>query len=57
MQVIIPEQVPPSFKVEIEALTALPQIQEQRILGTLGVYKEYAVDVGHIALAFCQRQG
>ncbi|HHP7244255.1 MAG TPA: alpha/beta fold hydrolase [Elainellaceae cyanobacterium] len=54
VQVIIPEQAPPKSKAEMEALAALPQIQEQRVPGTLGVYEEYAVDVGHIALAFCQ---
>ncbi|MEM6435760.1 MAG: hypothetical protein AAF773_18195 [Cyanobacteria bacterium P01_D01_bin.115] len=54
MQVIIPEQSPPKSKAEMESLAALPQIQEQRISGTLGAYEEYADDVGRIALAFCQ---
>ncbi|MEM6839919.1 MAG: hypothetical protein AAF609_24165 [Cyanobacteria bacterium P01_C01_bin.120] len=30
----------------MESLAALPQIQEQRISGTLGAYEEYADDVG-----------
>ena len=54
VQVIIPEQAPPKSKAEMEALTALPQIQEKRIPGTLGVHEEYAAEVGHIALVFCQ---
>lgn len=54
LQVIIPEQAPPTSKAEMEALVALPQIQAQRTPGTLGVYEEYADAVGHIALAFCQ---
>ena len=54
VQVIIPEQSPPKSKAEMEALATLSQIQEQRIPGTLGAYEEYAVDVGAIALAFCQ---
>ncbi|MEO1134113.1 MAG: alpha/beta fold hydrolase [Cyanobacteria bacterium J06639_1] len=51
---ILPEQAPPKSKAEMEALTALPQIQEQRVSGTLGIYEEYADDVGHIALKFFQ---
>lgn len=54
VQVIIPEQSPPKSKAEMDALVTLPQIQEQRVPGTLGAYEEYAVDVGAIALAFCQ---
>lgn len=54
VQVIIPEQAPPKSKAEMEALAALPQIQEKRIPGTLGVHEEYAAEVGHIALVFCQ---
>ncbi|MEL6224288.1 MAG: alpha/beta fold hydrolase [Cyanobacteria bacterium J06627_8] len=54
VQLIIPEQSPPQSKAEMEAMATLPQIQEQRILGTLGAYEEYASDVGHIALTFCQ---
>jgi len=54
VQVIIPEQAPPKSKAEMEALVKLPQIQEQRISGTLGVYEEYAAKVGEITLAFCQ---
>ncbi|MGK7907016.1 MAG: alpha/beta hydrolase [Synechococcus sp.] len=56
VQAIVPEQAPPKSKAEMEALTALPQIQEQRVSGTLGVYEEYAVDVGHIALEFFQNK-
>lgn len=54
VQAIVPEQAPPKSKAEMEALGKLPQIQEQRVPGTLGAYEEYAVDVGHIALAFFQ---
>lgn len=54
VQVIIPEQAPPKSKAEMEALAALPQIQEKRTPGTLGVHEEYAAEVGHIALVFCQ---
>lgn len=55
VKVIIPEQAPPKSKAEMEALVKLPQIQEQRISGTLGVYEEYATQVGEMTLAFCQR--
>ena len=54
VQAIVPEQSPPKSKAEMEALAKLPQIQEQRVPGTLGAYEEYAVDVGNIALAFFQ---
>lgn len=54
VQAIVPEQAPPQSKAEMEALAKLPQIQAQQVPGTLGVYEEYAVEVGHIALAFCQ---
>lgn len=54
VQAIVPEQAPPKSKAEMEALAKLPQIQERRVPGTLGMYEEYAVDVGYIALAFCQ---
>ncbi len=54
VKAIVPEQSPPKSKAEMEALTALPHIQEQRISGTLGVYEEYAAEVGHIALEFLQ---
>jgi len=54
VQAIVPEQAPPKSKAEMEALAELPQIQAQRVPGTLGVHEEYAVEVGHIALAFCQ---
>ena len=57
VQLIIPEQSPPKSKAEMEVLAKLPQIQEQRVPGTLGVYEEYAVDVSHIALAFFQKRG
>ncbi|MEO0942469.1 MAG: alpha/beta fold hydrolase [Cyanobacteria bacterium J06642_12] len=52
VKAIVPEQAPPKSKAEMEAFTALPHIQEQRVSGTLGAYEEYAVDVGHIALEF-----
>jgi pimeloyl-ACP methyl ester carboxylesterase len=51
---IIPEQAPPKSKAEMEALVKLPQIQEQRISGTLGVYEEHSAQVGHLTLGFCQ---
>jgi len=54
VQVIIPEQAPPKSKAEMEALAALPQIRVKRLPGTLGVHEEYATEVGHLALAFCQ---
>ncbi|MEM9216848.1 MAG: alpha/beta hydrolase [Cyanobacteria bacterium P01_F01_bin.150] len=54
VQVIIPEQSPPKSAAEMEALVSLPQIQEQRVPGTLGAYEEFAGDVGAIALEFCQ---
>ena len=54
VQAIVPEQSPPKSKAEMEALAKLPQIQERRVPGTLGVYEEYAVDAGRIALAFFQ---
>ena len=54
VQIIIPEQAPPKSKAEMEALAALPNVKEQRITGTLGVHEEYAVEVGHLALIFCQ---
>lgn len=54
VQLIIPEQSPPKSKAEMEALATLPQMQHQRLSGTLGVYEEYGAAVGHIALTFCQ---
>ncbi|MDB9515619.1 alpha/beta fold hydrolase [Roseofilum reptotaenium CS-1145] len=54
VELIIPEQSPPKSNAEMEVLAKLPQIQQHRVPGTLGVYEEYAVDVGHIALAFLQ---
>ena len=53
VQVIIPEQAPPQSKAEMEALAALPQIQVNRLPGTLGVHEEYAMEVGHLALDAC----
>jgi len=53
VQVIIPEQAPPQSKAEMEALAALPQIQVNRLPGTLGVHEEYAMEVGHLALEAC----
>lgn len=53
VQVIIPEQAPPQSKAEMEALAALPQIQVNRLPGTLGVHEEYALEVGHLALEAC----
>ena len=55
IEIIIPEQSPPKSKAEMEALAALPTLKEHRLPGTLGVHEEYADDVGHIALNFCQR--
>lgn len=52
VQVIIPEQAPPKSKAEMEALAALPQIQEKRTPGTLGVHEEYASEVAAIAVPF-----
>ncbi|MEM1426501.1 MAG: alpha/beta hydrolase, partial [Cyanobacteria bacterium P01_H01_bin.130] len=54
VQLILPEQSPPKSKAEMEALAQLPQMQEQRLPGTLGVHEEYAVEAGKIALAFFQ---
>ncbi|MEM9244499.1 MAG: alpha/beta fold hydrolase [Cyanobacteria bacterium P01_F01_bin.153] len=53
-QLMLPKQSPPKSKAEMEALAQLPQMQEQQVPGTLGVYEEYAVEVGNTALAFLQ---
>lgn len=54
LKMLIPEQAPPKSTAEMEALATLPQIQNQRIPGTLGTYEEYAAEVGQLTLAFCQ---
>ena len=54
VQMIIADKAPPQSKAEMEALASLPQIQSQRIPGSLGLYEEYATEVGQIALTFCQ---
>lgn len=54
VQLMLSEQSPPKSKAEMEALAQLPQMQEQRVPGTLGAYEEYAAEVGKNALAFLQ---
>lgn len=43
---LVAEQAPPSSKAEMEAIAELPQVQVQRMAGTLGMAEEYGADVG-----------
>ncbi|ERN42967.1 putative hydrolase or acyltransferase (alpha/beta hydrolase superfamily) [Rubidibacter lacunae KORDI 51-2] len=51
---IFAEHSPPQSKAEMDALTALPQIQHQNLPGSLGLHEELATDVGATVLKFLQ---
>jgi pimeloyl-ACP methyl ester carboxylesterase len=41
VMVVVAEQAPPASKSEMEAITALPEVQSTRLPGTLGLAEEY----------------
>jgi pimeloyl-ACP methyl ester carboxylesterase len=51
---ILADKAPPHSKGEMEAFAALPQVQHQQLPGSLGLYEEFAAEVGAIALNFLQ---
>lgn len=48
--IVIGEQSPSQSKTEMEVLAALPNIQIQRLTGSLGLHEEYATEVASIIL-------
>ncbi|MBD2019991.1 alpha/beta hydrolase [Leptolyngbya sp. FACHB-36] len=51
VRVVIGEHSPAQSKAEMEALAALPNVQFDRVPGSLGLHEEYAADVAQIFLA------
>lgn len=54
--IAIGEQSPGQSKAEMEALAELPEIQSDRLPGSLGLHEEYASEVAAIALSFLQNR-
>lgn len=53
--VLIGQQSPPQSKAEMEALAQLPNIESDRLPGTLGLHEEFAADVAERVLPFLHR--
>ncbi|MBD1871428.1 alpha/beta hydrolase [Cyanobacteria bacterium FACHB-471] len=52
LMLVISEQAPPGSKAEMEVIAAQPNVQSQRLPGSLGLHEEYAAEVAAIALPF-----
>jgi pimeloyl-ACP methyl ester carboxylesterase len=52
LMLVVSEQAPPGSKSEMEAIAKLPNVQTQRLPGSLGLHEEYAAEVAAIALPF-----